>query len=116
LQEAIGQVHHFLESKGILSTEFVFLSCGDFDGRTMKRESKHKQFEVPNYLKRWINIKKVFQSALDFSDANTIYKIHTVVSGMPEMLQKSGLELIGKHHSGIDDARNIARCVIKTLE
>jgi inhibitor of KinA sporulation pathway (predicted exonuclease) len=35
---------------------------------------------------------------------------------MGEMLQKCGLELEGKHHSGIDDARNIARCVIKTME
>jgi inhibitor of KinA sporulation pathway (predicted exonuclease) len=31
---------------------------------------------------------------------------------MPEMLEQSGLTLEGKHHSGIDDARNIARCVI----
>jgi inhibitor of KinA sporulation pathway (predicted exonuclease) len=71
---------------------------------------------VPNYLKRWINIKKVFQSPLDFSNAKTIEKCKPAISGMPEMLQKSGLELVGKHHSGIDDARNIARCVIKTLE
>ena len=29
---------------------------------------------------------------------------------MPEMLSSLGLELQGRHHSGIDDARNIARC------
>jgi inhibitor of KinA sporulation pathway (predicted exonuclease) len=32
------------------------------------------------------------------------------------MLEQSGLKLEGNHHSGIDDARNIARCVIETLK
>jgi inhibitor of KinA sporulation pathway (predicted exonuclease) len=35
---------------------------------------------------------------------------------MPDMLSLLGLELEGKHHSGIDDARNLARCVIATLK
>ena len=38
------------------------------------------------------------------------------VDGMPSMLNLCGLELEGKHHSGIDDARNIARCVLMCLE
>jgi len=32
------------------------------------------------------------------------------------MLRDLGIELVGKHHSGIDDARNIARIVTKLLE
>ena len=36
------------------------MSCGDFDGNTIKRESREKGFDLPNYMKRWINIKKVF--------------------------------------------------------
>jgi 2'-phosphotransferase/ERI1 exoribonuclease 3 len=28
--------------------------------------------------------------------------------GMPGMLQALGLPLVGRHHSGIDDSRNIA--------
>ena len=35
---------------------------------------------------------------------------------MPQLLELAGLELEGRHHSGIDDARNIARCVVKSLE
>ena len=54
------QAHEFLEKEGILSSEFVFLSCGDFDGRHIRRESKRKGFNLPSYMKRWINIKKVF--------------------------------------------------------
>jgi hypothetical protein len=36
------------------------MSCGDFDGNQMRREALFKRFNVPNYLKRWINLKKVF--------------------------------------------------------
>ena len=60
LQEAISQVHEFLAKTGVLGTEFVFLSCGDFDGNTIRREAVFKGFDLPSYLKRWINIKKVF--------------------------------------------------------
>jgi len=35
---------------------------------------------------------------------------------MPDMLDLCGLKLEGRHHSGIDDSRNIAACVIKCLE
>jgi inhibitor of KinA sporulation pathway (predicted exonuclease) len=55
-------------------------------------------------------------AGLDFSSPDTIRKVKPQVSGMPEMLEQSGLTLEGNHHSGIDDARNIARCVILTLK
>lgn len=35
---------------------------------------------------------------------------------MPEMLELMGLELEGRHHSGIDDAQNIAKVAIALLE
>ena len=54
------KLHNFLGKEGLFSSEFVFMSCGDFDGKTLKREATEKEFFVPNYLKRWINIKKAF--------------------------------------------------------
>lgn len=83
----------------MLQSEFVFASCGDFDGNCMKRESQFKNFKVPSYLKRWINIKKVFPKGLldknidevikglNFSCPDTIRKAKPQISGMPEMLQ-----------------------------
>jgi len=38
------------------------MSCGDFDGKVIAREANNKKFFVPNYLRRWINLKKVFPS------------------------------------------------------
>ncbi|CDW83651.1 exonuclease family protein [Stylonychia lemnae] len=122
IKEAIQQVHAFLEKLGVLQTEFVFLSCGDFDGNQIRREALHKQFNIPSYLKRWINIKKVFPLHL-FDKSKPEQQIDFIknvkkstVSGMGELLKLSGLELEGRHHSGIDDARNIARCVVSSLE
>ena len=36
--------------------------------------------------------------------------------GMTSMLKSLDLELEGRHHSGIDDAKNIARCAIGLME
>lgn len=118
IQDAMKQLHKFLDDNGIFKTEFVFASCGDFDGNQMKRESAQKQFEVPSYLKRWINLKKVFSTGEAdpaFSSAKTITKAKAVIGGMTEMLDKMGLEPEGRHHSGKDDARNLARVVIEML-
>jgi len=57
-------LHEYLLEIQIFNHEFIFVSCGDFDGRQLKREALFKNFEYPNYLKRWINLKKVFPSSL----------------------------------------------------
>jgi len=122
LRDAIDRVHTFLEGLGIFNSEFVFLSCGDFDGNQMRREALHKKMNIPNYLKRWINFKKVMPTYLfDPSRPKLDYKFvkdikKPVVGGMPDMLSICGLQLQGRHHSGIDDARNIAACVLKCLQ
>jgi inhibitor of KinA sporulation pathway (predicted exonuclease) len=97
----------------------VFASCGDFDGNQMKRESQYKNFPVPSYLKRWINLKKVFNLGIAneaFNSPAYIKKCKPVSGGMTDMLTACKLELIGKHHSGIDDARNLARCVLAMVK
>ena len=85
----------------------------------MKREAQYKNFEVPSYLKRWINLKKVFNLGPASPKFNTPEYIKTakpVTGGMTDMLEECKLELVGKHHSGIDDARNLARVVISMLD
>lgn len=61
--EAMDQLHKFLIDKGIFQHECVFVSCGDYDGNQLKRECELKNVFRPNYLKRWINFKKVFPTA-----------------------------------------------------
>ncbi|XP_062609851.1 ERI1 exoribonuclease 3-like, partial [Saccostrea cucullata] len=56
----------------------------------------HLHLKPENYLKKWINIKKAF------SDVTSHYP-----RGMMDMLRELELPHRGRHHSGIDDCRNI---------
>jgi inhibitor of KinA sporulation pathway (predicted exonuclease) len=79
---------------------------------------------VPNYLRRWINIKKTFplhlfdkcEPVYDFSSPKTIKDAKAITKGMTDMLDMCGLKLEGRHHSGIDDAKNIAAIVLTCLQ
>ena len=53
---------------------------------------------------RWINIKKSF---------NTFYGVSP--PGMTAMLDSLNLRLTGRHHSGIDDCRNIAAIAVEMI-
>jgi len=104
----------------------VFLSCGDFDGKVIRKETIYKGINknVPNYMKRWINILKAWPCHIfggsrpqpNFNNIKTIKEVKKVPGGMLKLLDACGLQLEGSHHSGIDDATNIARAVIKCLE
>jgi ERI1 exoribonuclease 3 len=85
---------------------FIFVTCGDWDLRQcLRTEAAIKDLDYPDYLNKWINIKKVFAELKGYDKV-----------GMLGMLNELGLELEGRHHSGIDDARNIAKIVLKLLE
>ena len=42
---ALQNAHEFLRSEGLFSSEFIFMSCGDFDGRTVSKEAKKKDLQ-----------------------------------------------------------------------
>ncbi len=81
----------------------VIVTCGDWDLATMLpvqcRASERSIAELPRIYRRWINIKKIFSRTRRGAKA----------FGMATMLKDLGLELVGRHHRGIDDCRNIAR-------
>mmetsp|Transcript_17445 Transcript_17445/g.17199 ORF Transcript_17445/g.17199 Transcript_17445/m.17199 type:complete len:88 (-) Transcript_17445:257-520(-) len=84
--------HNFLARNNVLGSEFILMSCGDFDGKALKKEAEYKDFFVPSYLKEWINIKKAFPLHLykeEFKQ-ETVINVRTtkgVVRGMPDMLE-----------------------------
>ena len=125
---ALEQSHQWLEDMGVFKEEFVVMSCGDFDCRQMKREAAFKKYSYYNYYCRWINLKKVFPKpngeglpedlsdwSASFNQYGQVEKMKPTVKGMEGMLNLLGLELEGRHHSGIDDCRNLARCVLSLL-
>lgn len=106
----------------MLGSEFVLMSCGDYDAKALRREAEHKGLFVANYMKQWINIKKVFplhlykEETKDKGPVINIKKVRPVVKGMPHMLEVLGLDLLGRHHCGFDDSLNIARCAVKCMQ
>ncbi len=59
----------------------------------------------PRWARKWINIRKSFSNFYGFRR-----------SKLSVMLENMGLSFEGQQHSGIDDARNIARIAIRMLQ
>jgi len=77
----------------------IICTCGDWDLRSMlPRQCKLSNLKVPRYLKRWANVKFWYS---DFAKKRA--------NGMMEMLQDLEIKHEGRHHSGIDDCKNIAK-------
>mgnify|MGYP003385783877 FL=1 len=82
----------------------TFITHGAWDLRTMlPAQCRLSHTKIPKQLRRFVNVKDTF---------GQIYP-RVRSRGMANVLQAMGLELIGRHHSGIDDTRNIARIVIE---
>lgn len=75
----------------------IFCSWGDYDKNQFKQDCKFHNIQLP-FGAEHINIKKEFSTYLGTSHR----------FGMAQALQHLGIELVGTHHRGIDDARNIA--------
>lgn len=88
-----------------LGDNFAVVTCGDYDlGTALRVESQRKAFHLPEWLSRWVNIKVPF--------ANRFGK----TTGMKGMLAQLNLTLDGRHHCGLDDARNISKIVIELIK
>ncbi len=82
----------------------VWASYGDFDRRQFERECRLKNVPYP-FGSRHINAKTQF--AIKHRLAEEI--------GMEQALGLLGLELIGTHHRGVDDAYNTARLLFTLI-
>jgi len=84
---------------------FAFVTCGDWDLKTMLPiQCSVSSLDVPTEFKSWINIKKSFSSFYNQR-----------ATGMMGMLNHLKLDLEGRHHSGIDDCRNISRVLVAMM-
>lgn len=86
---------------------FYYATCGDWDLQSCLPEqlAYHGVQEVPAHFQSWINLKRPYQK---------LYRVRG--KGMTDMLGHLDLRLEGRHHSGIDDCRNLARICARMLE
>ena len=90
-----------LLDKGVTT---CFVTCGNWDLNTcLPIQCKYQNLNYPDYLRRWINIKDAFERITGKSRKR---------NGMAGMLKELDLKLEGRHHSGIDDSKNIAKILV----
>ncbi len=107
-QEVVETGIEFREACVKLEDEYqtkkrVWASYGDFDRRQFERECRYKNVPYA-FGSRHINIKTLFAIKHRLSEEVELDKA----------LGLLGLELIGTHHRGVDDAYNAAR-ILNTL-
>ncbi|XP_065826422.1 ERI1 exoribonuclease 3-like [Oscarella lobularis] len=110
LPEVMKSFDDWLEKHDLLSSShnFCFVTCGDWDLKTaLPNQCRHLRIAVPPYFRKWVNIKKAFRR---------IYKLPKLPRSMPYMLDRLGMALEGRHHSGIDDAKNITKIMVELLK
>ena len=76
----------------------LFCSWGDYDRKQLEQDAAYHGVKL-SFGGRHVNLKKRFAERSG----------ETKKLGMHEALARVGLPLVGMHHRGIDDARNIAR-------
>ncbi|MDB5322362.1 MAG: Exonuclease RNase and polymerase, partial [Phycisphaerales bacterium] len=84
---------------------FILCSWGRYDLNQFRTDCARHHLVLPSAFERHVNLKKHFASLLGLRKE----------LGMERALAKAGLPLIGTHHRGIDDARNIARLAALVL-
>ncbi len=105
LVEVLDEFHKWMFKNGLLEPNVTscFVTCGDWDLKTMlPGQCKYFKLPIQDYFRKWVNIKRVFEKATG-----------RAAKGMPGMLTALGLELDGRHHSGIDDSKNIAKILVE---
>ncbi|MBW4645422.1 MAG: exonuclease domain-containing protein [Goleter apudmare HA4340-LM2] len=91
--EVIASLKNWMES----FPNYIFCSWGNYDKTQFMQDCKFHHLPYP-FSAEHINIKKEFSA----------YLVTSKSFGMAQALNHLGMELIGTHHRGIDDARNIA--------
>jgi len=96
----------FLVNGQVTEKSFAYVTCGDWDLKQMlPGQCDRLKYKRHHYFWQWINIKFIFQRVTGISG-----------KGMAQMLQVLKLSLEGKHHSGIDDCRNITKIAHALIE
>lgn len=102
----LAKHHLWRKEKGGLLKEAAFVTCGNWDLKTkVPQQCIVARMKLPPYFMEWINLKDIY---LNF------YKRRA--PGMISMMRELQIPLLGSHHVGIDDTRNIARVMQHMLK
>jgi 3'-5' exoribonuclease 1 len=95
---AIAELGAFVREESVLSRP-LWCSWGDYDKHQFKQDAAYHGVKLPFGDAEHVNLKKRFAEQLG----------ERKKLGLQQALARVGLQFVGMHHRGIDDARNIAR-------
>lgn len=78
-----------------------FCSWGQYDLNQLRQDCDRHNLDFPNHFAHHLNVKNVWAKWQGVKPR-----------GLARALRLMGMELEGRHHRGMDDARNIARIVM----
>eukprot|EP00898_Chlorokybus_atmophyticus_P000894 jgi/Chlat1/1805/Chrsp135S02125 len=88
--------------------EVLVVTCGNWDcARMLPLQCALSQVQPPASLTRWCDVKEIYRRVNN--------KSRHAPAGLLHMLKESGLAFEGRHHSGLDDARNTAALCLHLL-
>jgi 3'-5' exoribonuclease 1 len=111
----------WLESHGLgITKTYLIITDGPFDmGRFLYLQCKHSNLDYPSYGSFWANLRKVFVNFYKegfYANQNNNAHHNLKLPGLQTMLSRLGMDFVGQPHSGLDDAKNIARIVVRLLK
>ena len=74
-------------------------------GRFFSTQCRLCSIPIPKYARKWINLRKLYRN---------FYKVQK--GTLQDMVKNLGMQFEGRPHSGMDDARNIARILQKMAQ
>jgi len=107
LEEVLKNIDVYLKHQKIYEKEFCFLTCGEWGLMScLKKESKVKRINLPEYLQKFIDIKECYQKTMKSCPPK--FRIG-------DMLQ--GLHCTKRNETdGISDSMEIAEIALKLME
>uniref|UniRef100_A0A1E1XID5 Putative exonuclease n=1 Tax=Amblyomma aureolatum TaxID=187763 RepID=A0A1E1XID5_9ACAR len=99
LRQVLSDFDSWMQEQGLLEAKSIFVTFGDWDLQKMlPSECTYLGVPVPPYMTRWINLKRAFSECTGHWPKT-----------LRDALHFCGLPHLGRHHSGIDDCRNMAQ-------
>jgi len=109
LVDVLKRMFLWLKEIGIFEKRFIFVSHGPCDfGKFLCQQCERTGFHLPRYLRQWIDIKRTFREFHGWS-SNT-------PCGIKDLLGYYKQDFQGNEHSGLEDAKNLSRIIIKMIE
>jgi len=101
VREAIHQFDNFIETE-MQNKRFCILTDGEWDLKQLLiRESKNKNIPLKSHFFKFFDMKKEYKKC--FPNAQ--------IRSLASMVEHSGIQFVGRHHSGIDDCMTLVQLI-----